>query len=64
MQTFVQNVLKDLLGQASQSIGILEFLGSDPWRCHLSLDEAEPNVRFLVIVGTKLNLSISLVYFR
>jgi hypothetical protein len=43
--------------QAGKSIGIFQFLGSDPCRCKLSLVEAEPDVRFLLIVGTKLNLS-------
>jgi hypothetical protein len=52
----VENVLKDLLGQAGQSIGILKLLGSDPCCCKLGLDEAEPNVWFLLIVGAKLNL--------
>jgi hypothetical protein len=31
-------------------------LGSDPCRCKLGLDEAEPDVRFLLIVGTKFDL--------
>jgi hypothetical protein len=35
---------------------IFEFL-FDPCCCKLSLDEAEPDVRFLLIIGTKLNLS-------
>ncbi len=53
----IQNVLKDLLEKAGKSIGILEFLSFDPRRCKLGLDEVEPNVRFLLIVGTKLDLS-------
>ncbi len=52
----VENGPKDLLGQTGQSIGILEFLGSDPCRCELGLDEAEPNVWFLLMVGAKFNL--------
>jgi hypothetical protein len=53
----IQNVPKDLLGQAGESVGIYELLRFDPRRCKLGLDEAEPNVRFLLIVGTKLDLS-------
>ncbi len=53
----IQNVPKDLLGQAGKGIGILELLWFDSCRCKLGLDEAEPNVRFLLIVGTKFNLS-------
>jgi hypothetical protein len=46
-----------LLGQAGKSVGIFEFLGSDPCRCKLSLDEVEPDVGFLLIIGTKLDLN-------
>jgi hypothetical protein len=46
-----------LLGQAGKSVGIFEILGSDTCRCKLSLDEVEPDERFLLIVGTKLDLS-------
>jgi hypothetical protein len=42
---------------AGKSIGILKFLGSDPCHCELGLDEAEPNVWFLLIVGANFNLS-------
>ncbi len=47
--------MKDLLGQAGQSIGIPEFLRDA--RCgELCLDEAEPDGQFLFIVGAKLDL--------
>jgi hypothetical protein len=53
----IKNVPKDLLGQAGKGVGIFEFLWFYSCSCKLGLDEAEPNVRFLLIVGTKLNLS-------
>ncbi len=53
----IQNVLKDLLGQAGKGVGIFKFLLFDSCRCKLDLDEAEPNVQFLLIVGTKCKLS-------
>jgi hypothetical protein len=40
----VQNVPKDLLGQAGQCIGVFEFWGFDTRGCELGLGEAEPNV--------------------
>ena len=52
----IQNVPKDLLGQAGKGIGIFKFLLFDSCCCKLGLDEAEPNMRFLLIVGTKFNL--------
>jgi hypothetical protein len=52
----VKNVPKDLLGQTGEGIGIVEFLGSDALRGELSLDEAELDVQFLLIVGTKFHL--------
>jgi hypothetical protein len=48
-----------LLGQAGKGIGVFGFLGSDLCCCKLSLDEEEPNARFLLIIGTKLNLRSS-----
>jgi hypothetical protein len=52
----VQNVLKDSLGRAAQSIGIPELLRFDARRGELRLDEAEPYGQFLLIVGAKLDL--------
>jgi hypothetical protein len=52
----VKNVPEDLLGQTGKGVGVFEFLGFDPCRCKLGLDEAEPDVRFLLIVGTKFDL--------
>ncbi len=43
--------------QAGKGIGIFEFSGFDSCLCKLGFDEAEPNVRFLLIVRTKRNLS-------
>ncbi len=40
-----------MLGQAGKGIGVFNFLQFDPCRCKLGLDEAEPNMRFLLIVG-------------
>ncbi len=45
-----------MLGQAGQSIGILEFWRFDARRGELRLDEAEPDGWFLLIVGEKLDL--------
>jgi hypothetical protein len=53
----IQNVPKDLLGQAVKGVGIFEFLEFDSRRCKLGYDEVELNERFLLIVRTKLNLS-------
>jgi hypothetical protein len=53
----VKNVPKDLLGQAGEGIGVLEFLRSDTCRGELCLDEAEPDVWLLLIVGKKFHLS-------
>jgi hypothetical protein len=48
--------LKDLLGQAGQSIGIIELLRFVAHRGELCLDEAEIDGCFLLIVGAKLSL--------
>jgi hypothetical protein len=53
----IQNVPKNLLGQAGKSVGIFKLLRFDSCHCKLGLDEAEPNVRCFLIVGTKLDLS-------
>ncbi len=53
----IQNVPKDLLGQAGKGVGILEVLWFDSCHSKLGLDEAEPNVWFFLIIGTKFNLS-------
>ncbi len=53
----VENLLKDLLGQAGKGSGIFEFLRSDTRRGELCLDVAEPDVWFHLIIGTKLHLS-------
>jgi hypothetical protein len=53
----VKNVPWNLLGQVGQSIGIFEFLRLDTGRCELSLDEAEPDSWFHLIIGTQLDLS-------
>ncbi len=52
----IQNVPKDLLGQAGKGVGIFKFLSFDSCCCKLGLNEAEPNVRFLLILGTKFKL--------
>jgi hypothetical protein len=52
----VQDVSKDLLGQAGQSIGLPEFLWFGACLGELCLDEAKPDGRFLLIVGVKLDL--------
>ncbi len=56
IKNIVGNVPKDLLGQAGKGIGVFKFLRFYPCRCKLGLDEAEPNMRFLLFVGTKFNL--------
>jgi hypothetical protein len=48
---------KDLLGQADQSINVLEFVRLDTCRGKLRLDEAEPDSQLLLIIGAKLDLS-------
>ncbi len=52
----IQNVPKDLLGQVGKRIGVFKLLWFDPCRCKLGLDEAEPDVRFFLIVGAKFDL--------
>jgi hypothetical protein len=47
----IQNVPKDLLSKAGESVGVFMLVRFDPRRCKLGLDEAESNVRFLLIVG-------------
>jgi hypothetical protein len=45
-----------LFGQARQSIGLPDLLRLDARHSELHLDEAEPDGRFLLIVGAKLDL--------
>jgi hypothetical protein len=45
------------LGRLARALAYLSFWDLIPCRCELGLDEAEPNVRFLLIVGTKFDLS-------
>jgi hypothetical protein len=46
------------LGRMARALAyIFQFLRSDACRCEMGLNEAEPNVRFLLSVGAKLDLS-------
>jgi hypothetical protein len=55
----VQNIPKDLLGQAGKGIGIFKFLRFDFYYCKLGLAEVEPNMRFLLIEGQSLTWEVA-----
>jgi hypothetical protein len=45
-----------LLGRLARASAYLSFLRFDSCHCKLGLDEAEPDMWFLLILGTKFNL--------